>query len=179
MNANVALRASVWVLKRCRARSSHSRVAKSSRTWRCHRRRRPTHRRAHTCIAAAVAELDRGVLRTLVGVMDHARGPSRQKRHVQSVKHQWRGERGGHRPADDAAMVRIEHDSQIEKAGPGRNVGDIGHPQQIRRFRREIALDQIGCLTTVTPDRGDDELASAHTGEAGLRHQSRHPLASR
>jgi hypothetical protein len=104
-------------------------------------------------------------------------GPPRQKRHVQSVKHQWRGERGGHRPADDAATVRIEHDSQIEKASPGRNVGDIGHPQQIRRFRREIALDQVGCLTTVTPDRGDDELASAHTGETGLHHQSRHPLA--
>ena len=137
-----------------------------------------THRGAHARVTAAVTELDRGVLRTLVGVMDHARGPPRQKRHVQSVKHQLRGERGGHRPADDAATVRIEHDSKIEKAGPGRNVGDVGDPQPIRRFRREIALDQVRRLPATILDRGGDEPASAHTGETGLRHQSRHPLAS-
>src|ERR1700722_13400688 len=57
----------------------------------------PTHRGAYARVTAAVAELDRGVLRTLVGVVDHARGPPRQKRHVQSVKYQLRGERGGHR----------------------------------------------------------------------------------
>ena len=99
--------------------------------------------------------------------MDHACGAPCHQRHVQSIKHQLRGERGGHRPADDAAAEGVEHHSKIEKAGPGRNVGDIGHPQQIRRFRREIALDQIGCLTTVAPDRGHDELASAHTDKAG------------
>ena len=100
--------------------------------------------------------------------MDHACGPPRRERHVQSVEHQLRGERGGHRPADDAATVRIEHDSKIEKPRPGRNVSDIGDPEPIRRFCREVALDQVWCLTTVALDRGDDELASAHTDKAGL-----------
>jgi hypothetical protein len=41
-----------------------------------------THRGAHASVTAAVAELDRTVLRTLVGVMDHASGPPRRQRHV-------------------------------------------------------------------------------------------------
>ena len=81
------------------------------------------HRGAHACLAAAMAELDRGVLRTLIGVMDHRSGSSRQQRHVQSIEHQLPGERGGHRPADDAAAEGVEHDGEIEKACPGGNVG--------------------------------------------------------
>src|ERR1700693_1969611 len=46
-----------------------------------------THRRANACIAAAFAELDRGVLRTLVGVMDDAAWPPRRQRHVQRIEH--------------------------------------------------------------------------------------------
>ena len=136
-----------------------------------------THRGAHARVTAAVTELDRGVLRTLVGVMDHACGSPRQKRQVQSVKYQLRGERGGHRPADNAATVRIEHHGEIEKPRPGRDVGDVGDPEPIRRFRREIALDQVRRLSATILHRGGDEPASAHTGETGLRHQSRHPLA--
>src|SRR6202011_17431 len=47
-----------------------------------------------------------------------------------------------------------------------------------RRFCREVALHQVWCLPATILDRGGDEPASAHTGETGLRHQSRHPLAS-
>src|SRR6476620_3984271 len=47
-----------------------------------------THRGAHAGVTAAVAELDRAVLRTLVGVMDHASGPPRRQSHVQSIEHQ-------------------------------------------------------------------------------------------
>ena len=110
--------------------------------------------------------------------MDHARGFPRHQCHVQSVKHQLRGERGTHRPANDAATVRIEHDSEIEKARPCRNIGDIGDPQPIRRFRREIALDQVWCLTAVALESGDDELAATHTGKTGLRHQPRDAFAA-
>jgi hypothetical protein len=46
------------------------------------------HRRAHAGLAAALAELDRGVLRPLIGVMDHAPGPSCRQRHVQRIEHQ-------------------------------------------------------------------------------------------
>src|SRR3954454_23447643 len=82
------------------------------------------------------------------------------------------------RPANDTATARIEHDGQIKKAGPCRNIGNIGDPQQIRRRRREVTLDQVWCLTVVALDRGDDELASAHTGKTGSRHQPRDALAA-
>ena len=45
-------------------------------------------------------------------------------------------------------------------------------------FGREVVLDQVRRLPATILDRGGDEPASAHTGETGLRHQSRHPLAS-
>src|SRR6202140_1078215 len=100
---------------------------------------------------AAVTELDRGVLRTLVGVMDHARGPPRQKRHVQSVNYQLRGGRGGHRPADDAGTVRHEPDSELKKAGTGRNVGTVGDPDPIMRLRSKVSIDQVRRLSPSIP----------------------------
>src|ERR1700751_1362360 len=43
-----------------------------------------THRGSHTGLTTAVAELDRGVLRTLVGVVDHASGSPCNGRHVRA-----------------------------------------------------------------------------------------------
>lgn len=75
-------------------------------------------------------------------------------------------------------LKNVEHDREIQKACPGRNVGDVGDPQPIRRFRREVAFNQVGRLTATILDRGDDELASADTDKTGLHHQSRNPLAT-
>jgi hypothetical protein len=58
------------------------------------------HRGADACIATAVTELDGRILRALVGVVDHASRTPHHERHVQSIEHQLRGERGGHRPTD-------------------------------------------------------------------------------
>jgi len=71
---------------------------------------------------AAVAELNGGVLRALVGVVDHALRSSHRERHVQGVEHQPGGEGRSHRPADDPTAARIKHHCQVEKAGPGWNV---------------------------------------------------------
>ena len=49
-----------------------------------------------------------------------------------------------HRPADDAAAPDIEHDGQVEEARPGRDVGDVGHPELVRAVGREVPIDQIG-----------------------------------
>src|SRR5579862_8186424 len=104
MNLNTALRASACVLNRLRARSSHSSVAKKLSHMALspgsgfagpragYRVANRTHRRTHACFAAAMAELDRGVLRTLIRVMDHAPGPPRRERHVQGIEHQLLGE---------------------------------------------------------------------------------------
>ena len=87
------------------------------------------HRGAHAGITAAATEFDRGILRPLVGVMDHLPGPSCRQRHVQGIEHQLFGECRGHRPADNATAIRIEHDREIEKAYPCRDVGDVSDPQ--------------------------------------------------
>jgi hypothetical protein len=84
------------------------------------------HRGAHASFAGSDAELNQGVLRALVGVVDYALRWPHRERHVQGVEHQPGGEGRGHRPADDPAAARIEHDCQVEKAGPSWNVGVIG-----------------------------------------------------
>src|SRR5690348_17568965 len=87
-----------------------------------------THRGSHTGLTTAVAELDRGVLRTLVGVVDHAPGSPCHERHVQSIEHQSCGERGGHRPANDAAAEGVEHHREIEKTDRKSTRLNSSHP---------------------------------------------------
>jgi hypothetical protein len=48
----------------------------------------------------------------------------------------------GHRPADEATSERID-DRQIQKPGPGRDVGDVSHPQPIGRFGDELTFDAL------------------------------------
>ena len=110
--------------------------------------------------------------------MDHFLGSACHQRHVQRIEHQLCGERGGHRPADDATAEGVEHDREIEEARPGGNVSDIRHPQPIRRLCSEITLDQIRCLAAVALHRRHDELAAGHTGKASLRHQPCDALAT-
>ncbi len=65
----------------------------------------------------------------------------------------------------------IEHDGEIEKARPGRNVSDVGDPQPIRLVHPEVAINQIRRRPTAVPGRRHDELASARPDNIGLRHQ--------
>jgi hypothetical protein len=110
--------------------------------------------------------------------VDHAFWSSHRERHVQGVKHQPSSEGRGHRPADDPTAARIQHDRKVEKACPGRDVGDVGHPQQIGPLRCEVAVDQVRRLTTAALHCGGDELASAHTGKTCRRHQPGDALAA-
>ena len=110
--------------------------------------------------------------------MDHTLRPPCLKRHVQRVEHQLAGKCRRHRPADDAAAVSVEHHREIQKAGPGRYISDVRHPQPIRPFGGEVAINQVRCLTAIAPHRGGDELASAHTSNTGLPHQPGNALAA-
>jgi hypothetical protein len=75
-----------------------------------------------------VTELKGGVLRALVGMVGSRpsvvvpRSPCSRRQAPAG----WRDR--SHRTADDPTAVRIEHDRQIEKACPGRNVSDVGDP---------------------------------------------------
>jgi len=111
-------------------------------------------------------------------MVNHALRSTGRERHIESVEHQLRGKARRHRPAHDAAAAGIEHDRQIEEAGPGRDVRDVGHPQLIQPLRREIARHQVRCGPASVAPRGDGELAAADPSKSGLVHQSSDPLAA-
>ena len=59
------------------------------------------HRGAHSGCAAARAELDRGVLGALIGVMDDLGRAPLPQREVECLEHQLGAQMGFHRPAHD------------------------------------------------------------------------------
>ncbi len=85
-------------------------------------------RRADASAATAVAEGDRGILRSLIGVMDDAIGSALPERHVEGIEHEAGAQVVGHGPADHAPAEDIQHDGEIKEPGPGRDVRDIGDP---------------------------------------------------
>src|SRR3954454_12277483 len=59
-------------------------------------------------------------------------GPARVQGLLKRVEHE-AGVRGrAHPPADDATGVSIDHKGDIDEAGPGRDVGEIGDPEHVR-----------------------------------------------
>ena len=75
-------------------------------------------------------------------MVDHAARPPLPERHVES----------------------IEHDRQIEEAGPRRNIRDISNPQHIGPIGCEVAVNEIGRLTCPIPHGRDGALAAAYAG---------------
>ena len=101
-------------------------------------------RRGHDAgFPAALAERVAGVLAALIRVMDDRRGGALRDRHVQGRQNQLRSQVRLHRPAHDAPRIHIEHHGQIQKARPGRNVGDVGNPQPIGTLAVEPPLYEV------------------------------------
>lgn len=46
-------------------------------------------------------------------------------------------------PADDAAGKNVDNESNIDKARPSENIGEVGTPQLIRLFRLELVAGPI------------------------------------
>src|SRR5260370_3965673 len=46
-------------------------------------------------------------------------------------------------PAHDPAGIGVDHKGDVDKAGPGRDVGEVGEPEDIRPWRLELAVDVI------------------------------------
>ena len=135
--------------------------------------------RAHAGIAAALAEGDRGVLRSLVGMVDHAVGPALPEGHVEGIEHEPRAQVVGHGPAHHAAAEGIQHDGEEQEPGPGGDVGDVRDPEPIGCVGAEVALDQVRRRTGARiPCRRPRPLASADAPQAGTAHQSGDPLAA-
>src|SRR2546428_1906144 len=102
-----------------------------------------SHRRLHAGLAASLAKLDRGVLTSLIGMMNDPRRRSLDDCHVESGRHQRRSEVRRHRPSDDLATPHVQYDGEIEEPHPRRYVRDVGYPQCIRLVGYELSIDQI------------------------------------
>ena len=82
-----------------------------------------------------------------------------------------------HRPADDPTAERIEHDSEIQKAGCRRDIGDVANPKLVRAVGGEIPVHQIRRRARVViPPGGDDTTAAADADNPRRPHQPGNPL---
>src|SRR6202166_3861278 len=104
-------------------------------------------------------------------MVDHIFWPAYRERHVQCREHHIGVQRERHRPAYDPAAEYVEDDREVEKAGPGWNVSDIGYPEHVGRFGLECTLHQIGRPAAAVAHRRCNKTAAADTGETGGLHQ--------
>ena len=111
--------------------------------------------------------------------MDHLGRPALADRHVQRVEDQLGPEMRRHRPADHPAAPGVEDDGEVQEAGPGRDVRDVGHPQPIGAVGGEGPLDEIrGRPGGGIAAGGGHEGAPAHAGQAGGLHEAGDALAA-
>src|SRR5438132_5178529 len=89
------------------------------------------HRRPDAGLASAPAEGERRVLVALIRVMNHLGRSALRDGHVERGQDELGAEVGFHCPADDPATPRVEHDGEIQEAGPRRDVRDVRDPQPI------------------------------------------------
>ncbi len=72
----------------------------------------------------------------------------------------------------DASCEDVHHERDIDKSRPGRDIREVRHPELIRAFCPELALDQI-CRTmgAFVGDRGSASTATAHALQARRFHE--------
>ena len=135
------------------------------------------HRRTDPGVPATGAEIEGGVLRPSVGVMNDLRRSTLPQRHVQGLHDQRGVQVSSHRPADDTAAPGVEDHGKIEKPHPGGYVRDIGHPQLVGALCGEVALHQVGSgLGLPVLARGARALAPADASQVRGTHQALNAL---
>lgn len=111
--------------------------------------------------------------------MDHLQRSAHRDRHVDRREHQLGAQLVLHRPADHLAREHIEHDRQVQKPTPRRDISRIGYPQAVGPLGVEPTLDQIGHLRALLPAlRRHYKLAQRRPAQPRRPHQARHALAT-
>ena len=87
-------------------------------------------------------------------------------RHQQCRRGQLGAQMIAHRPADHLARCQIEHRGQVEPAFTGRDVGDVGQPDLVRRTRLEVLPQQVGGDGQAMAAVGGDGTETAGSGAA-------------
>jgi hypothetical protein len=92
--------------------------------------------------------------------------------HVQRVEDQAGPHPGVGLPAHDPAGEHVDHERHVDSARSGGHVGEVGHPQGIRAFSGEPAVDQVtGAHAVGGGNGGAFGLAACGAGDAQLAHQ--------
>ena len=134
-------------------------------------------RRSHAGLSTSLSEGDRGVLSSLIRMMNHSSRPSLRDGHIKSQEHELRTKMCLHCPADYAAAKNIDHHREIKKSRPGRNIGNISNPESIRRLCSKAPLDQIRRGSRLQTAYGRlHSSATCHPNQTGARHQSGDPF---
>jgi hypothetical protein len=66
-------------------------------------------------------------------------GPPIMQRLLQRIEHEACMRCTRCPPADDPSRVSIDDEGDVDEAGPGRHIGEVGEPQRIRACRLETA----------------------------------------
>ena len=177
MNSNNAARASACVDSVVRSSSSHSRVAKLSAIhYRSNRRPNPSTARR------PVPGSERRRPARCTGNLDRSDGTATGRRWstaISSARPPARAKMPRHGPTDDAPAEHVEDDGQVQEAGQGRDVGDVGDPEPVRRVRlKRRATRCRGRAGLGIPACRARAAAPAHPGDADGPHDPGDPLAA-
>src|SRR5262245_50391388 len=136
------------------------------------------HRGPHAEVETTLAVGDGRVLAAMIGMMDDlVRAPLLQG-HVERNQYELGAQMRGHSPADDPPAPDIDHHCEVEEAGGGRHVRDVGDPELVGALGTEIPLHQVGRRARLwIASRRGDPFAPAHALHAGGAHEPRHSLA--
>ncbi len=108
-------------------------------------------------LPSCITRIKAAKLAALIRVMDHVVGLPLLDGHVERREHQAAGHALADRPAHDATAPDVEHDGQVDEAGPRRHVGHVGDPGFVGRGRREATLHEVRCWTlSLIAARRDD-----------------------
>jgi hypothetical protein len=116
----------------------------------------------------------------LVGVVDQASGGlALPDGHFERLDDELGAHVLGHRPADAATRVAVDHDGEVELALPRLNLGQVGRPEPVRLGRVEVASDEVGRRAHAGHAESRRAApADQQTREPGPAHQPRDPLAA-
>ena len=98
--------------------------------------------------------------------------------HLERVQGQVGAQRPGSLPADQEAAEGVDDKGHINKAGPGGDVGEVGHPQLVGPGCREVPRHQVGWPRRGHIRRGRPaSLPAADACKVKLAHQALHGAA--
>lgn len=116
------------------------------------------------------------VLRAPVGVMHQAAvefGLAGIQRLLQRVEHEVRPHRTADPPADDVAREHVHDEGDIDEALPGRDIGEVRHPQRVRPLGAELPVHPVQRARRLGIGHGGaHRLAASRPAQPGLPHSS-------